>query len=504
MRCAVDIWKKYFCMAVACISCMSIFYIHGDVGIEGYAVGVISLFVLLQIPNICVYIVFSVSIIIQMVCYYLYGGNIQSGIVASVMETDIDEFLGFCSVVGYDSFAVLFLCILLFGILRKISIQTKYSYILLLFICLAPLFHIPFNKGDLIEFISYPSEYVCDLYKTRIVFRPYALIAEYVIGMQKVKRLITLEKKLPEGVQATNKLEGINTVILVIGESDSKYHHSSYGYPVKTDPFISSLSSEKCKKYDAISPASITRNSVIRILSFATPKNIAPFYENYNIVDIANSVNFDTHWVSAQAKVGLNDYLIYSISKSSKNIYFDPYRNDFNLVEYLEKNIDVTKRQFFIVHIGGSHMPYKYDKFDYEKMLKDKNVNMEYIDYDASIYHTDRFLSMINKFANNSVLFMYLSDHGEIVNAGHGIPNEGFSVFDVPFYIWSSNCEVMKEADSIIEKYAKNIKVNLSSLAYIMSEIFGFEVEKNILDRCNDESLYVYGVDNNVYTYTAK
>ena len=284
MRCAVDIWKKYFCMAVACISCMSIFYIHGDVGIEGYAVGVISLFVLLQIPNICVYIVFSVSIIIQMVCYYLYGGNIQSGIVASVMETDIDEFLGFCSVVGYDSFAVLFLCILLFGVLRKISIQTKYSYILLLFICLALLFHIPFNKGDLIEFISYPSEYVCDLYKTRIVFRPYALIAEYVIGMQKVKRLIALEKKLPEGVQATNKLEGINTVILVIGESDSKYHHSSYGYPVKTDPFISSLSSEKCKKYDAISPASITRNSVIRILSFATPKNIAPFYEKILLI----------------------------------------------------------------------------------------------------------------------------------------------------------------------------------------------------------------------------
>ena len=88
--------------------------------------------------------------------------------------------------------------------------------------------------------------------------------------------------------------------------------------------------------------------------------------------------------------------------------------------DFLHKNA----KQFFVLHLRGSQLGYKYghNQADFERAA---NSLLEYRHYDATIANTDKFLELLMQVDNNNrnTLFVYVPDHGEIVNKGHGMPN---------------------------------------------------------------------------------
>lgn len=133
-------------------------------------------------------------------------------------------------------------------------------------------------------------------------------------------------------------------------------------------------------------------------------------------------------------------------------------------------------KKFIIVHLLGNHKPYhNYD-------AEDKKALPGAEEYDLTIHKTDRVVSsLFNDVAKHSknYIFLYTSDHGEVVNKGHGLM-KGKDQWYIPFLYKSTND---KFDCSFIEQF-RNKDGWLSGLMnkYILSRLIGYTLDKNIVN----------------------
>ncbi|MWP46325.1 sulfatase-like hydrolase/transferase [Gilliamella sp. Pas-s27] len=103
--------------------------------------------------------------------------------------------------------------------------------------------------------------------------------------------------------------------------------------------------------------------------------------------------------------------------------------------------------------------------------------------YDLTIHHTDRAVKalydVINKYSDNYTV-IYTSDHGEIVNVGHGI-GDNVDQFLIPFMFMSTNPRYNCQ---YIESFRGETGY-LSELMnkYILSNLLGYEIDQAILEK---------------------
>ncbi len=108
-----------------------------------------------------------------------------------------------------------------------------------------------------------------------------------------------------------------------------------------------------------------------------------------------------------------------------------------------------TKRKFIILHLLGNHSSYKKrypSEFDFFKGTDNKSETIA--EYDNSILYNDfiidSLIKTVEKRTNESVSFIYLSDHGENVydemdKVGHDFTNKlPKSNVEIPFLVWLS------------------------------------------------------------------
>lgn len=304
------------------------------------------------------------------------------------------------------------------------------------------------------------------------------------------------EKTLNKNV--IKKDSGVETVVLVIGESSLSKRYSAYGYHLPTSPEIEKYSKEDggCIVKNVHSSAPITRDSISMTLSFATPENSAPLFNEKSIIDMAKENGYKTYWLSSQPLKGRYETRYGFLVKDSDKIELTDW-ND-NELPVLLQNIltapfDVHKKKFVAIQMNGSHVPYT-DKFDAVDTAALPNAD----NYDKSIHKTDRIISIFLKLLEaqpNEYVLLFASDHGEIVNVGHGITRGGIDQYLIPMFMRGNSKN--HEPCSFVEKLRnENGYINALSNKFILSKILGYSIEEKYLkdETSNDRVLHSNGL----------
>lgn len=255
-----------------------------------------------------------------------------------------------------------------------------------------------------------------------------------------------------------------NTVVWVIGESDTRHNWSLYGYKRNTNPKLSKIKNELLLFNDVLAAYSSTDESIRRMLT----QSKAP-----SIIQVAQKCHYKVFWVSNQSSDirGIMsvfskqvDQAFYTNSEGFRgktpydDVIFDPYK------QVLSSS---ANKKFIIVHLMGEHpsyffrFPKSYAYFNNKKddiymELKKRGAAFWAIYfrdlYDNAILFDDYVLSHLieilkDKSPTNSI-FLYTSDHGQDVShhtnfSGHNhLANEQW---EIPFFIWANDLSTQRQ-----------------------------------------------------------
>lgn len=248
-------------------------------------------------------------------------------------------------------------------------------------------------------------------------------------------------------------------MVVIIGESYSKYHSQLYGYDKETSPLLmeKAQAGDLIVYTDVITPINDTERAFRAIYSLGEYYSdiysdclLFPYVfkqAGYYIVNIDNmDLASSTNRVKDSAK--LSD-LMFDFRNSEVGKY------DEDIFEWLNVNDSEHPKQLFVIKLLGQHYDYadqfpeswaRYEVKDYDRSDLPENKVQLIADYDnATIYNDYVVNSIIEHFKEDKAVVMYFSDHGEEVYdvrdyMGHGgtTPYLNYQ-FDIPFVIWMSD-----------------------------------------------------------------
>jgi heptose-I-phosphate ethanolaminephosphotransferase len=258
------------------------------------------------------------------------------------------------------------------------------------------------------------------------------------------------------------------TYVLIIGESTSRHHLGMYGYWRNTTPL---LSARKDLQFftDVISSNTSTVECLGKYLTINANKDSIRNFGDVNILDIANSCNIKTYWLSNQNKDAIYKNSITEGTKSAQHKFFvqDVYaqantRYDHLLMNQLRKALeDTASEKLICLHLMGTHFkfddryPASFQKFNSVKdvqehsPLADNTPKVKSINaYDNANLYQDSFLNSVfntldaYKTSGNNVSAIYFSDHGEEVFdyrnfIGHNPQSNAAWLHEIPFALWN-------------------------------------------------------------------
>ncbi|EPS8267291.1 phosphoethanolamine transferase [Salmonella enterica] len=276
-----------------------------------------------------------------------------------------------------------------------------------------------------------------------------------------------------------------STIVIVMGESSLFSRYSIYGYHKPTTPNLQKIftQAQSCFIRNVHSSAPDTRDSLAMTFSFSTPESDTNLFKNKSIIEMAEANGYKTWWIGSQELEGLFSSKYGFIAKKSDVVRLTN-GHDEHLIPMLTDALEDTSapKKFIIVHLLGNHKPYhNYDTEDKEALPGAE-------EYDLTIHKTDRVVSSlfsdVAKHSNNYI-FLYTSDHGEVVNKGHGLM-KGKDQWYIPFLYKSTND---KFDCSFIEQF-RNKDGWLSGLMnkYILARLIGYTLdEKSVTDEMNND-----------------
>ncbi|EJD6391449.1 phosphoethanolamine transferase [Proteus mirabilis] len=432
---------------------------------------------------------FILSFLLFLECFYTvsFKEKISTSILDSIIETNKTEFLLMLSryILTIILPSIIISIIFFKFIKKKITLNIKPQKIITIIISLYLFCFFSINSvfstadkrwiADIKEDEKLFSIFIRDRFPmvlgniTYLVSSIYNNVKySYTFDIEKFNSVIIKPQKIE------NKL-----IVLVIGESSLSSRYSAYGYPINTTPNIKKIFShpDACIIKNAHSSAPITRNSVSMTLSFYTPESNKNLFENKSIIEMAKSNGYQTYWIGSQKLKGLHDSKYGFIAKKSNHIWLTDFKDD-ELPYLFEKALQANnENKFIIIHLWGSHYPY--NNFDNEDEKALPNVEK----YDLTVHHTDKIINLLYKklkTSNEDYILLYTSDHGEIVNKGHGF-YKGKEQFLVPFLYKSNN---PKFDCDFIESF-RNKDGWLSGLMnkYILSKIIGYQLDDQFIEK---------------------
>ncbi len=288
-----------------------------------------------------------------------------------------------------------------------------------------------------------------------------------------------------------------DTYVLVIGESVRADYINAYGYPLENSPF---MSSQGLVVRGLIAGGS---NTVASLSNMLTRNNNGTGDFNKNIIDLANSADFKTYWLSNQGFISDFDTPISLIADKSASRDFTKYgafnsvnTSDFLLIDKFNNALkDKTdKRKFIVVHLYGSHPNPCARVNDYPATFKSDRRELEYITcYVNSIRKTDDVIAAIHSALNKQYesekhtwSMVYFADHGMVhkktkkeIRLMHG---ESINSFSVPLFTISSDARESRKCDA--SKSGLNFIDGLASWMGIHEESLDSEFQ---LFDCKDD-----------------
>lgn len=231
--------------------------------------------------------------------------------------------------------------------------------------------------------------------------------------------------------------DGIEYVILIIGESYNRHHSSLYGYPLETSPCMKkrALAPGFHVFKDVVAPANLTSTCYKLFLSTASCNDTTEWcdvplfpaifkHQGWNVVYYSNQFVCEENLDQWDAPMGFVNHP--SIAKhifSTRN--HKTYDYDMQLVEdYITHRKELEKQKNLIIfHLYGQHVEYSsrythdFDEFN-QSDIKRNNLS-EYqkttiAQYDNATRYNDFVVDRImGLFDNRNAVIIYFADHGE-------------------------------------------------------------------------------------------
>ena len=318
-----------------------------------------------------------------------------------------------------------------------------------------------------IAFIIAFSTYYCFKYKDNIVTAVYydteAAYNEYAAFINEKQNRITVLSKL-NSEQANS-----GTYVFVIGESQTKFHMSAYGYKKEqTTPWLSKIKNEGFNNNNFIfaSNAFSCHTHTVPVLLYAlTAKNQYNKREQGecpSIIEMARYAGeFDTYWISNQGKLGIYETPISLISSTSTEEYFsqnfvDRHKSFWDEVlvnKFSSMSFDSNKNNFIVIHLMGCHVQYanRYPK----EFSKFKNGDEVVDTYNNAMLYNDYIVSklyQISKNIPNFQAFVYMADHGDDADLkkGHNSGEFTSQMSMIPLYFSFSDDYIKKHKNKVV------------------------------------------------------
>ena len=419
--------------------------------------------------------------------FIFYGEMISDGVIDSIVETNSHEVLSMSKqvlIIAGPAFIVTFF--ILFILKKLVHIKFKLfipitAYVFILFCLLYYILNFSTLKSDIKQGFYKVGASTIRQYYPAVLGNLSYLLASYA-STDIYSNTHEIEKFNEAVLLPPNKPDN-DLIVFIMGESSLVTRYSAYGYHKQTTPFMSNIFSQNggCIISNSHSTAAFTRDSIPMTLSFNVPESDDNLFDNKSIIEMAKFNHYKTYWLASKGQKiqGTFNTKFGFIARKSDVITFSEDLLDISLGQLLEETLqkDNFPKKFIFVHLRGSHQPYKgYDEVD-------KLALPDVEEYDLTIHHTDRTIKalydVINKYSNNYTI-IYTSDHGEIVNVGHGI-GDNIDQFLIPFMFISTN---QRYNCQFIESF-RGPDGYLSGLMnkYILSNLLGYEIDPAILDK---------------------
>ena len=254
----------------------------------------------------------------------------------------------------------------------------------------------------------------------------------------------------------------VRTAVIVIGESACRDYMNVYGYERDNTPWMTqNRNNDNFIFFDnTYSSYKLTNKSLIYLLTEKSQYNDKEVYSSLNFIEIAKAAGFKTYWISNQGNIS-NYRESYNVvaQKADEKRFLEGSSYDEELLGLLDIS-NGNNKNLIVIHLAGSHSPYKNYPIDFKKFPND-NINDN---YDNSILYTDYILQQI--FAklspHNLDLFIYISDHGE--KKGMLRNKFDFRMERIPFVMYCS--------DDYIKKHNNFAEIENGKHKYFTSDMF--------------------------------
>lgn len=248
-------------------------------------------------------------------------------------------------------------------------------------------------------------------------------------------------------VTPLNKDDKPHTILLVIGESESRDYMKAFNkeYKYNTTPWLDKM--VQSKNFILFPNAfSIYANTVIAVSNALTEinqYNDKKFYESCSVVDIAHAAGYKVHWYSNQGHLGCADTPVTLIANTADVAKWtkqelNQVQYDESLLPYLDE-LNPGKNNFLIVHLKGNHFNFL-NRFpeSFTKFGTPGKYDLE-VNYADSIAYTDYILEQIFNHAKDKLnlqAMVYFSDHATVPDKRRSPNFEGLASVRIPFFTY--------------------------------------------------------------------
>ena len=417
--------------------------------------------------------------------------------IAAVLATNLTEALEYLHLyVSLEMIALITVVVLLLLLTIYFTRRVKISF---------P----PFSKG--VVFVMLTISVSLSIYRPLMAFASncfYLFTKEYpVLSEYKQNPLLVYKNESPQNI------------VLIMGESFSKYNSSLYEYEKETNPLLGKMASDRTLFVygDVESYSTSTIPSIKSIMSSYTDdmSDSISWFQCLTLLEVIQKCGYETLWLSNQSKNGFWDNEIGAYSDMCDRQFFfgekyifaaerENTKNlDENLINVLDSfMIESAGKRMYILHLMGSHMAFNmrypesyeiFDSEDYDIVHPDFSIENKQLlaEYDNSICYNDFVVNeLISRFADSDAIVFYLSDHGIDVfkssddYIGHAKTNDAISVGaakKIPFMVYTSPLfrEKHPELQQRIEG-AVSRPYRTDSIMYTIMDIAGVETVNGV------------------------
>ena len=428
--------------------------------------------------------------IIESACWYTIGWKCHNDIVSIVMEGNFSEWSEFFRTyfsakllaIVLLAVALLFLILYYRPLRNRVRFQVS-KYLVLLMLLFSSVFLIKGSGSWELKFLM-----------KVISFIQYDSVPDLRECVKDIE--VSASTDLPDNI------------VLILGESFSKYHSSLYGYHKDTNPRLGQLEKDSllCVLDHVISPDTHTIPCIKAIMSLHQDGDDAgQWYEHPALPRMMSELGYKTFWVSNQSPSGISDNVAAAYSKLCDSVIWNGSKvkgvykaeKDGELLDVLHK-LELSSRNFIIIHLMGSHVSYDlrypkewsvFSEDDYSELLESQRKVVS--SYDNSILYNDYVVNEVfDIFSTKETVAFYFSDHGLDIfktsdkHFGYAVANNDESILiakAIPFMVYFSP-SAKTDFNSVYQKIdaRKQGEFCTENMIKLIMELFGIKISEAV------------------------